>query len=94
MHDVASCYKARSIFQMLQKLYCGKLKERTMKHIKRIFIVLLLTLAFAFSASATETYRGINNSNHKRFTKKITHSVTSIVNLIGCTHHNNAYKIV
>jgi hypothetical protein len=62
--------------------------------ILKSIVVLLLTLAFAFSASATETYRGINNSNHKRLTKKITHSVTSIVNLIGCSHHNNAYKIV
>jgi hypothetical protein len=41
-----------------------------MKHIKRIIIVLLLTLAFAFTASATETYRETFRSFlQKRFSK-------------------------
>jgi hypothetical protein len=62
--------------------------------ILKSIVVLLLTLAFAFSASATETYRGSNNGNQKRFTQKRTHSIPSIVKLIGCAHHNNAYKIV
>jgi hypothetical protein len=63
-------------------------------YLLKSIVVLLLILGFAFSASATETYRGSNSGNQKRFTQKITHSVTSIVKLIGCPHHNNAYKIV
>jgi hypothetical protein len=62
-------------------------------YLLKSIVVLLLTLAFAFSARATETYRGSNNAKHKRFTQKITHSVTHNANHNGDTHHTHAKRI-
>jgi|GEM_PF-4965203 len=64
-----------------------------MKPLKSIIIVLLLTLAFAFTASAIETYRGSNTSNHKSTAPGITHSVTHNGNHHSDTHHNNSSKL-
>jgi hypothetical protein len=57
-----------------------------MKQLKSIIVLLVLALVFAFSASATETYRGSNNGNEKRVTQKITGNG----NHHSGTHHNNS----
>jgi|OpeIllAssembly_1097287.scaffolds.fasta_scaffold176756_2 hypothetical protein len=62
-------------------------------YLVKLFVVLLLTLACAFTASANETYHKSDNGNHKRFTQKITHSVTHNGNHNGDTHHNDAKRI-
>jgi hypothetical protein len=68
-----------------------------MKQLKSIIAVLLLTLAFAFSASATETYRksyvgGQNGCAKSGSTQSSTQigAANHTANLL--THHNNSNK--
>jgi hypothetical protein len=61
-----------------------------MKQFKSLIIVLLLTLAFAFSASANETYHGTNSGGkHQRGTQSITPSGKHSSSHHSGTHHNS-----
>ena len=55
-------------------------------YLLKSIVVLLLTLACAFTASATETYRGNNNgSSHKGSARTVTHNGSHH----SGTHHNS-----
>jgi len=59
-------------------------------YLLKSIVVLLLTLACAFTASATETYRGNNNgSSHKGSSRTVTNSVTHNGSHHSGTHHNS-----